>query len=59
MGEIRESSDPEMKCPSSWFGFGDLPIRSDILIDDIVETVLIKNPVSEVDVYKFNEFREI
>jgi len=42
MGETRDSYDPEMKLPSSCFGFGDWPKDGFILVDDISETVLTK-----------------
>lgn len=43
MGKLRESNDPEMQFPSSWFGFVDWPIDGMLLIDDISETILTKN----------------
>ena len=56
MGTIRESCDPRMKAPSSMFGFGDLPKKTDILIDDICQTVVIKNEKEGIDVLTYDEF---
>jgi len=60
MGTIRESDDPEMRFPSSLFGFGDLPEKADILLDDICQKVLIKRKEPEpvgtiVDIYTYDE----
>lgn len=62
MGIIRESCDPEMKFPSSWYFGSDLPLNADILVDDFTKHVLIKrkNPHQPdaflVDIIKFDDF---
>jgi len=60
MGELRESNDPEMILPSSWFGFADWPKDADILLDDICETVLTKNIEQGFgELYTYDEWRKM
>lgn len=62
--KIRESIDPLFKFPSSWFGFGDWPIKSDLLLDDINQIVITKNLKQgfgerySYDEYLYNQLHE-
>jgi len=51
MGIIRESCDPGMKFPSSWFFGSDLPVNANILLDDITEHIIIRQSTLLVDYY--------
>ncbi len=56
MGTIRESSDPDMKFPSSLFFGSDFPLESGVLLDDICETVIIRKG-DIVKHFKYDEWK--
>jgi hypothetical protein len=56
MGELRESIDPTGELPSSGFGFGDWPQKANILLDDICQTIVIKNKIEGIDIFSYEEY---
>jgi len=55
VGTIRKSVDPDMKFSSSLFFGSDLPIGSDILLDDICEYVIVKRGLV-IDHFTYDEW---
>lgn len=57
MGKIRISQDPLFRLSSSMFGFGDCPEEGMLLLDDICQTVLIKNEKQGFsEMYSYDDF---
>ena len=59
MGTLRESVDPNVPLPGSKFFGSDLPIGSDILLDDIYETVIVKNTNGTISYFKYDEWNNL
>ena len=59
MRKIRESCDPEMKFASSCCFGSDLPKYSNVLIDDIAETIVVRKNRNGMDDFEFYTFQEI
>ena len=53
MGTIKESIDPDMKFPSSYFFGSDIPQQTGILLDDICETIIVRYG-DEVEIYPYD-----
>ncbi len=56
MGEIRESIDPNEDLPSCLFKIADVPEKTDILLNDISEILVIKDSTQEFGYLSYDEY---